>query len=170
MKRELITDKVRLTPPERSDAEDLFYLRTHPIVNKFIVRDLPKSISDAEKFIEQRNLDTTNSFYFIIRALPNSEFAGAICLWNINKEDKYAEVGYELLPNFQGKGLMTSALREIINFAFSELNIETIEALTHQENLSSRKLLETFGFKLISGKTDPDNSNNVIYCLKKACT
>lgn len=64
---------------------------------------------------------------------------------------------------------MTSALREIINFAFTELNIETIEALTHSENLPSRKLLEKFDFQVISGKTDPDNSNNIIYCLKKAC-
>jgi [ribosomal protein S5]-alanine N-acetyltransferase len=166
MKRELITDKVKLTPPEKSDAENLFYLRSNPIVNKFIGRDLPKSILDVEKFIEQRNLDTIN-FYFIIKTLPNFDFAGTICLWNINKEDKFAEVGFELLPDFQGKGLMTSALREIINFAFTELNIETIEAFTHQENLPSRKLLETLDFKIISGKTDPDDINHVIYCLKK---
>ena len=87
----------------------------------------------------------------------------------INKENKYAEVGYELLPDFQGKGIMTSALRKIINLAFTELNIETIKALTHSENLPSRKLLEKFDFKLMLGKTDPDNSNNIIYCLKKAC-
>lgn len=168
MKRELITDKVKLTPPEQSDAEDLFHLRTNPIVNKFIDRNVPENISDVEKFIEQRKLD--NGFYYLIKTLPNAEFAGAICLWNINKEDKYAEVGYELLPAFQGKGLMSSALRAIINFAFTELNIETLEALTHGENLASKKLLETFGFKIIADKTDPDNANNVIYCLKKAGT
>ena len=167
MKPELHTDKVKLRAPEKSDAENLYYLRTHPMVNKFIERDLPKNISDVEKFIELRNADP-NPFYFIIETLSNSEFTGTICLWNINKENNYAEVGYELLPDFQGKGIMTSALRKIINFAFTELNIETVEAYTHSENLSSRKLLEKFDFKLMPGKTDPDNSNNVIYCLKKA--
>jgi ribosomal-protein-alanine N-acetyltransferase len=166
VKSELHTDKVKLRAPEKSDAENLFHLRSHPMVNKFIERDLPKNISDVEKFIELRNVDP-NPFYFIIETLPNNEFAGTICLWNINKENNYAEVGYELFPDFQGKGIMTSALRKIINFAFTELNIETIEALTHAENLRSRRLLEKFDFKLMPDKTDPDNSNNVIYCLKK---
>lgn len=167
MKTELHTDKVKLRAPEKSDAAKLYYLRTHPIVNKFIERDLPKNLSDVEKFIELRNADP-NPFYFIIESLPTNEVAGTICLWNINKEKKYAEVGYELLPEFQGKGIMTSALHEIINVAFTELNIETVEAFTHSENLSSRKLLEKFDFKVVPGKTDPDNSNNIIYCLKKA--
>ena len=168
MKTELHTSNVKLRAPEKSDAANLYSLRTHPSVNKFIERNLPKDISDVEKFIELRNADP-NPFYFIIETLPTNEVAGTICIWNINKENKYAEVGYELLPDFQGKGIMTSALREIINLAFTELNIETIEALTHSENLPSRKLLEKFDFKLMLGKTDPDNSNNIIYCLKKAC-
>jgi [ribosomal protein S5]-alanine N-acetyltransferase len=166
VKPELHTNKVKLRAPEKSDATTLYYLRTHPSVNKFIERNVPKNISDVEKFIELRNADP-NPFYFIIETLPTNELAGTICLWNINKENKYAEVGYELLPDFQGKGIMTSALREIINLAFTELDIETIVAFTHSENLSSRKLLEKFGFKLMLGKTDPDNSNNIIYLLKK---
>lgn len=169
MKIEFITDKITLRAPETSDATNLYYLRTNQLVNRFIKRELPKSISDAQKFIEQRNSDT-NHLYFIIKTLSNSEFAGAICLKNLNKNDNYAEVGYELLPEFQGKGLMSSALREIINFAFTELDIETIEAFTHVNNLPSRKLLENFNFKLLSGKSDPNNSNNIIYCLRKACT
>lgn len=167
MKPELHTDRVKLRAPEKSDAANLYYLRTHPKVNRFIERVLPKSISDVEKFIELRNSDP-NPFYFIIETLSTNELAGTICLWNINKENKYAEVGYELLPDFQGKGIMTSVLRKIISLAFTELNIETIEAFTHSENLPSRRLLEKFNFKLMLGKTDPDNSNNIIYCLKKA--
>lgn len=167
---DILTDKVKLTPPEHSDAEALFRLRAHPAVNKYIHRPLPTNIDDVEHFIEQRLQDANNSFYFIIRTLPGLALAGAICLWNIDKATRYAEVGYELLPEFQGKGLMTSALQAMINFAFTELKIETIEAFTHRENLASRKLLETFSFKEMLGKTDPDNPNNVIYCLQKATT
>ena len=162
MKTEITTDKIILKAPEKSDAENLYSLRSNPVVNRFIKRNIPKCIADAEKFIEQRSLDT-NGFYFIIRTQPDSEFAGAICLWNIDKESKYAEVGYELLPDFQGRGIMTNALREIINLAFTKLHIETLKAITHTDNLPSRKLLETFHFKLIPGKADPDNANNIIY-------
>ncbi len=85
VKTKLHTNQVKLRAPEKSDAANLFYLRTHPSVNKFIKRDLPKNISDAEKFIELRNADP-NPFYFIIETLSNNEFAGTICLWNINKK------------------------------------------------------------------------------------
>jgi [ribosomal protein S5]-alanine N-acetyltransferase len=169
MIKELITDKIRLVAPEKSDSSDLYYLRTHPGVNKYIERTLPHSVSEVEEFIEQRN-SNTNDYYFVIKTLSNSELAGAICLKKIDKGTKYAEVGYELLPDFQGKGIMTGALRKIIEFAFTELDIETIEAFTHINNIPSRKLLENTNFKLVSGNSDPGNSNNIIYCLTKACT
>lgn len=166
---ELITDKVKLSAPEKSDAVNLFHLRTDASVNKYIERNLPQSVADVEEFIEQRNANK-NDYYFIIKTLTNSELAGAICLKDIDKASKYAEVGYELLPHFQGKGIMTSALRKVIDFAFTELGLEIIEAFTHAENLPSRKLLESFNFKLIPGKIDPHNLNNVIYRLEKGGT
>lgn len=169
MKTVLYTDIIKLSAPEKSDAGDLFYLRTHLAVNKYIKRKIPNNISEVGEFIEQRISDK-NDFYFTIKTLTNAKLTGTICLMNISKENKYAEVGFELMPEYQGRGIMTNALSEIINFAFTELNLETIEAFTHKNNLSSRKLLVKFNFKIISGKTDPDNSNNIIYCLKKTIT
>lgn len=134
MKTKLITDVVSLTTPTLTDTQDLYTLRTHPIVNKYIIRDLPKSIADAEAFIVQR-IQHSAGYYFIIKTVANKKFAGTICLWNIDNKNKYAEIGYELLPNFWGSGLMTSALSALVNYAFEELNIETIEAYTHTENI-----------------------------------
>ena len=163
---ELYTDKLKLSAPKKSDATNLFYLRTNPIVNRFIKRKLPQNITDTELFIEQRNADNTN-YFFTIKTLENSKLVGTICLKNIDRLGKYAEVGYELLPDFQKKRIMSDALHRIINFAFTDLELETIEAFTHKENFASRTLLEKFNFKLIKGKTDPNNPNNIIYRLKK---
>lgn len=85
---------------------------------------------------------------------------------NIDLKNKYAEVGYELLPNFQGKGFMSEALNSIIDFAFTNLKIETIEAFTNYQNARSRKLLEKLNFKL-NDKMDMNNLNNVVYQLNK---
>ncbi len=157
---------ISLKKVEKSDARDLHFIRTHPVVNKFIKRETNKSISDIEEFIKEINSDPTKIF-LTIKISANSDFAGTIGLKNINFDKKYAEVGYELLPEFQGKGIMSCALKEIINFAFTDLEIENLEAFTHKENIKSIRLLEKFNFRLIENKFDNNNPNNVIYGLRK---
>ena len=141
-------------------------MRTNTQVSKFIKRDLNKSLLDIENFIEER---IKTDYFFTINLKEKNEFAGTIAIWNIDHEKKYAELGYELLPSFQNKGIMTNAIKEVLNFAFNEMKFETIEAFTDKENLNSRKLLEKIGFKLVKNKIDEKNLNNVIYQIKNDC-
>lgn len=162
MKNEILTDKLKLKIVEKSDAKNIHNLRTNPEVSKFIKRDLNKSLLEIENFIEEK---IKTDYFFTINLKDSNEFAGTIAIWRIDEEKKYAELGYELLPNFQNKGIMTNAIKEILNFAFNELNFETIEAYTDKDNMNSRKLLEKNGFKLLENKIDERNLNNVIYLI-----
>lgn len=69
----------------------------------------------------------------------------------INNE--YTELGYEILPEFQGKSLMNSALKLILNH---------MEATTHRNSLKARKLVLRNGFTLLEDATDDNNLDNVI--------
>ncbi len=71
---------------------------------------------------------------------------GSICYWNFDFEKKTAEIGYELLPQFHGKGFMEEALSKIIDFGFNELNLQSIEAFTDVNNKPSIKVLEKYNF------------------------
>ena len=166
MRNELLTDKLILKVVEKADAKNIHNLRTNTQVSKFIKRDLNKSLLDIENFIEER---IKTDYFFTINLKEKNEFAGTIAIWNIDHEKKYAELGYELLPSFQNKGIMTNAIKEVLNFAFNEMKFETIEAFTDKENLNSRKLLEKIGFKLVKNKIDEKNLNNVIYQIKNDC-
>ena len=161
---EILTDKILLRIVEKTDVENIHKLRTNPIVSKFIKRDLNKSISDIENFIEERK---RTDYYFAIMTLDSNEFAGTIAIWNINEEEKYAELGYELLPNFQGKGLMSNAISNIVHFAFNNLDFNTLEAFTDKSNINSRKLLEKLGFEHQQNRLYEKNVDNVIYQIKK---
>jgi len=159
--------KVVLKSIEKSDLDDLHALRTNPEVSKYILkRDIHLPVAETEKLLERVMTDPTG-FLFSIRTVSDNCFAGTICLWNINFGKKYAELGYELLPEHQGKGIMSAAMSEMLKFAFAELQFETLEAFTHRENKRSIKLLEKFSFQLVEGKRDPDFPFNVIYCLNK---
>ena len=61
----------------------------------------------------------------------NLEIIVKICLWNFSKDYKTAEVGYNLNPNFQKKGIMSESLKSVVNFGFIELHKERIEGFTH---------------------------------------
>jgi len=163
-KTEISTDKIKLKLVNKTDAANIHFLRTNAEVAGFINRDINKTVSEIEEFIEKVTADSNKMLFFKIETKNDNKFVGTICLKNIDLQNKYAEVGYELLPNFQGKGWMSEALRSLIDFAFTNLSIETIEAFTNYQNVRSRKLLESFNFKLID-KIDINNLNNVVYQL-----
>ncbi|WP_343565340.1 GNAT family N-acetyltransferase [Sphingobacterium sp.] len=164
METKILTDRLLLKPIELSDLQDLYHLRTNPQVAKYIQRDVNKNIDDIRQFIA---LVIKNNFYFTIRTLERNEFIGTITLWNIDRSINYAEIGYELLPEFQGKGLMSEAVKAMLDYAFNKAGFEVIEAHTHRENTASRRLLERVGFKLLPDKIDRDNLDIVVYEINK---
>jgi ribosomal-protein-alanine N-acetyltransferase len=164
MTKEFITTKVKLKIVEKADAEKIHLLRTDPNVATFIERDLNVSVKDVERFIEERLQDFDNILFYKIEAVPSDELVGTIVLKNLNRKNKYAEIGYELFPKFQGQGLMTLAIKIIIDLAFEELGLRQLEAFTNKKNIKSRNLLERFEFKETQ-KMDPKYPDNVIYRL-----
>ena len=166
MKHEILTDRLKLKIVEKSDAEIIHKLRTNAEVSKFITRDLNKSLTDIENFIVERS---KTDLFFSINTIEKNELVGTIAIWKINYDKNYAELGYELFPEFQNKGIMTNAITGILDYAFNILNFKTIEAFTNKENQNSRKLLEKLGFCLIENKIDEKNLNNVIYQINKVC-
>ncbi|MGZ7136078.1 MAG: GNAT family N-acetyltransferase [Methanobacterium sp.] len=59
-----------------------------------------------------------------------------------------AEVGYWLGEDYWGKGIVSSALKGILEYGFNELDLERIYAVPLEQNIASRKVLEKNGFIL----------------------
>lgn len=59
-----------------------------------------------------------------------------------------AEMSYCLVPEMQGRGIMTRAVEHFCPVAFSELGLAGITAEVIAENRASRKVLEKNGFTL----------------------
>ncbi|MGA6117010.1 GNAT family N-acetyltransferase [Sphingobacterium anhuiense] len=159
----MVLNNVFLKYIDTTDTKNIHKLRTDPEVNKFMKRDLNQSLEDIQLFIEER-MQTTH--YFTINTRDTHQFAGTITLWRINIEKNSAELGYALLPEFQGKGLMTSAIQLVLNYAIFTLKLNHIEAKTVRDNLKSRQLLEKNGFILLPDVIDENNADNVVYSYK----
>ena len=56
------------------------------------------------------------------------------------------EIGYGVLPQYEGKGYTTEAVRAMTQWAFGNPDVIFIEAETEPENKGSRRVLEKCGF------------------------
>ncbi len=169
----LTTGRLVLRMLELSDAAEIMKLRSDERVNKYLDRPKTTTINEAVEFINKINNGIKNeeSYYWVICLRKDHKLAGTICLWNIDKENARIEVGYELLPSSQGKGLAHEALSTIINYGFNTLKFRTMVAYPHSGNERSIKLLEKNNFKRDAAledefyKTEP-TAKEVIYSLK----
>ena len=52
----------------------------------------------------------------------------------------------ELAPSARGHGLMSEALRSVLDWGFAQMHLHRVEALVHPQNRPSQALLERLGF------------------------
>ena len=159
----LRTGKLTLRQLVSSDDNEIFALRSNENVNKYLDRKPSKSIEDAKTFIQtiNENIQSNNSIYWAITLNGINKLIGTICLFDFSTDNSKAEIGYELLPEFQGKGIMQEAISKVIDFGIQHIGLNSIEAYTHSENQSSTRLLEKFNFK----KHSVDGNNLMIFKL-----
>lgn len=165
---EITTEKLLLRKISNIDAESILFLRSDKIVNQFIQRPPERQINTLDKalaHINKLNIQTENnqSITWGISLKDSTTVIGSICLWNFSNNNTVAEVGYDLHPDYHGKGIMSESLNSVIQFGFEKLQFQKIEAYTHLKNESSKMLLERNGFNLVENKFDEDNTSNIIF-------
>lgn len=154
----------RLVPEDR---KALFILRNDELVSRFIQRNRMNNETESAAFIEKiwSNGYLGPDIFWAICLNTQPDLIGTVCLWNFSDDRKLAELGYELFPAFQGRGLMSEAVKAVLNYGFKDLALTTMEAYTHKDNMPSKKMLAKFQFRYLPDKVDPNNNNNEVYSL-----
>jgi len=166
----LKTERLTLRQLSVNDDKEIFALRSDKQVNKYIDRDPSNTIEDARKFIDKiaEVVRQNEGIYWAITLTNNDNLVGTICLFNFSNENDKAEIGYELLPAFQGQGIMQEATSKVIAFGLDVIGLKAIEAYTHLENKNSSKLLEKYNFK--KQENIDSNSNGMFVIFKLSTT
>ncbi len=79
--------------------------------------------------------------------VAGDRLCGAVRINHIELDNRKASVGYYLGQQHQGKGLATSALRAVLQFAFQRLGFNRIELKCASENVASQRVAERLGFR-----------------------
>jgi len=155
----LTTERLTLRQLASNDEQEIFTLRSDSEINKYLDRQKSNTIDDARNFINK--ITGSDSLYWAITLSDKNILIGTICLFGFSDENYKCEIGYELLINFQGQGIMKEAVEKVIDYAFNTIKTKKIEAFLHRDNLRSIKLLEKFSFR---NSNEPDNTNPDLIC------
>ncbi len=81
------------------------------------------------------------------------EFVGTCSFENITTGSQ-GEIGFDLAKKHWSHGYMAEALRPIIAYGFTVLDLTKIEAITYSHNVRARRMLERLGFAVASVDED----------------
>ncbi|MCS2893631.1 GNAT family N-acetyltransferase [Parabacteroides faecis] len=141
------TNRLLLRQFIRSDVENVYKGLSHSDVIKYY----GISFDSLEATEEQMNwfadlVRNKTGIWWAICSSDNTTFYGAGGLNGLSKEHKKAEIGFWLLPDFWGQGIMQEAFPLICNFGFKKLNLHRIEGFVDTENLNCIKSLKMLDF------------------------
>ena len=162
----LTTERLTLRTLVVADEQEIFTLRSDCEINKYLDRQISNTIDDARNFINivTENIKNNSSLYWAITLTEKKSLVGTICLFGFSDEYSTCEIGYELLTNFQGQGIMKEATEKVIDYAFNTIQVQKIEAVLHKDNQRSIQLLHKLSF-IKSEEREMTNAELVTYYL-----
>jgi RimJ/RimL family protein N-acetyltransferase len=140
----LETKRLVLRAPQLGDAKWIAMLANDRRIAENTRRiPHPYSRADAEDFISSVNVASGETAFLITHA--DGTIMGACGL--AMTDGPAPELGYWLGTPFWGQGYATEAVRAVIDYAFTELEHEALQAGARVTNPSSRRILEKCGFQ-----------------------
>ncbi|NUS71890.1 MAG: GNAT family N-acetyltransferase [Corynebacteriales bacterium] len=141
---------IRLEPWDEGDLALLRRINT-PEMRKYVGGPETEAQVLAR---HSRYLNLKNGRMFRIELLPEGEHVGSIAFWNrIWRGEEVYETGWNVLPEFQGRGIGMAAVHAIINTARHDNKHRWLHAYPSVNNAASNAICRKAGFEL-AGETD----------------
>lgn len=146
--KDLESERLLLRQITPGDVNEIFELRSNPETMKYIPRPLVTSIDEAMNHIEmiQDKIEKNEGINWAITLKDDPKMIGIIGHYRVKWEHFRSEIGYMLLPEYQGKGIISEAIQLMINYGFYEMQMHSLEAIIDPKNTASAKVLEKNNF------------------------
>jgi RimJ/RimL family protein N-acetyltransferase len=104
-------------------------------------------IEEAERFIDGVHDGFLQGTLFQWGIDLRGRLIGTVTLHSIDTDHRRAEIGFVLVEELWGRGLMTEALGLVLDHAVDVMNLHRLEADVDPRNLASLALLTKLGFE-----------------------
>lgn len=147
--RMLRTGRLLLRPLGAADAPQLLAIFSDARVMRYWSTPPWQSVTVAQDLIARDQLAMACGEYLRlgIERFDDGRLLGCCSLFNLLPQCRRAELGYGLAHDCWGQGYMHEALCALLDFGFSELELNRVEADIDPRNTASARSLERLGFK-----------------------
>lgn len=144
----LETERLFLRRVTEDDAAAIMKLRGNPETMRYIPRPLVTTIDEALEHVAMINakIENNEGINWAITLKGNPNLIGIIGHYRIQPQNYRAEIGYMLLPDYNGKGIITEAIKAALIYGFEVMQLHSVEAVIDPENYASERVLQKNGF------------------------
>jgi ribosomal-protein-alanine N-acetyltransferase len=149
----LETDRLILRELKLSDAEAFFAMDNNPNVHRYLWNKPVQKIEETIEviaFVRKQYVDNGIGRFAMISKETNEFVGWAGIKYNtevLNNKINFYDIGYRLDEKFWGKGYASEATLAWLKYAFETMNIKTMEAAAHIDNIASNKILQNIGMQ-----------------------
>ena len=144
----LKTNRLLLRKFAGHDLANVFKALSHPDIIKYygVSYQTMEATKAQMTFFSDLEKNGTG-IWWAICSLDNNVFYGGAGLNSLNKEHKKAEIGFWLLKDHWGKGIMTEAIPLVCGYGFDKLGLHRIEGIVETENSNSKTIMRKLKFE-----------------------
>lgn len=168
----LETERLRLRQSRPADAEAMLAVLSSEDVCRYYDLSPLTNLEETSGLIARQAAAFANKerFRWVLARKDDDIVIGSCGLSRWDEAAQQAEIGYELSPDWQGRGLMGEALTAMLAFGFDKMQLGKIEANVVPENEASLRLLRRLGFQEIELRRErgfwKGRSHDLIHLLK----
>ncbi len=145
----VITDSARLRLLEESDADDLYRVveRNRAHLVPWMPWAAAQTLADTLEFIRvtRRQLAANDGIQTAI--VVDGALGGVVGVHGIAWDSRTTSIGYWLAEEYQGRGIMTAAVRAYTDHAFKRWGLNRMELEAATDNRRSCAVAERLGFE-----------------------
>ena len=130
----LTSHRLTLRSPQLEDAEALVHIKY-----------LPMSLVEARKKIAAMLDELSKPFTYHWVITLEGVVIGRIKAWDVSPYNGYLQLGYDIGPEYRGKGYMTEAVQAVIRYMLKEAQANRVFCSVRAGNKASRRVCEKVG-------------------------
>lgn len=146
-----VSNDILLRPVSLDDAEEIFSTidRERKYLGKWLrFVEQTNDPADTRRFIESVMVWVNGPADIVYSIKYQGHFAGLIGFKFTDSLNRKTEIGYWISEPFQGKGIVTQAVRALINQAFDQWGFHRIQINVATGNQRSKRIPKNLGFTL----------------------
>jgi ribosomal-protein-alanine N-acetyltransferase len=142
------TERLLLRQFIDNDLENVFKGLSHPDIIKYYGVSFQTLEATKEQMIFFADLEKNETgIWWAVCSADNKTFYGAGGLNSLSKEHKKAEIGFWLISDFWGNGIMKEAMPLICNYGFDNLGLHRIEGFVESANKNCKNAMAKLDFQ-----------------------